>query len=395
MAITAEAIALSNAAQVAAEAYALTKANLAETTASAHADNIVTAEEARAIADAQAKANAAQAAAETTAQAFTEAWSEENATNDTDLRHTSDTSMIDGGKIYAGSSIQVGNLDGVSDYVSMTPELLQYFKYFNETIGHQPSKALTRMDIGVCDNDETVPLGGYWSKAPRVFVTPDNMMVYDATAPTFSQSLVCPEPIPSLISTGRYEITPQIRLEQTDGTGGGSINISKGITKASDGPVVIETGPEFLIPETETESMSVIVGLTGGDQVVTQNESAKHPGPYTYSYAAYLAKGRVHLQYYAGGVWNDTTWSDQWFYPTQTTTIQYDISHASYITKLRMQISAYNWWVINNRGSFAGAVNFGSPGLNYSATMNSYVSALTDNTPLAVGTVRYFAIAED
>jgi len=394
-AITTEIQTKANLAQAAAETYALAKANLAETTATAHADNIVTAEEARAIADALARANTAQATAEATAQAFTEAWSEENATDDADLRHTSDTSMIDGGKIYAGSNIQVGNLDGVSDYVSMTPELLQYFKYFNEIIGHQPSKALTRMDIGICNNNETIPLNGYWAKAPRVFVTPDNMMVYDSTASAFSQSLICPEPIPALVSTGKYQITPQITLEQTNGTGGGSINVSKGITKDYDGPVVIETGPEFLIPEAETESMSVIVSLTGGHQIKTQNESAKDPGPYTYSYSAYLALGRIHLQYYAGGVWNDTTWETQWFYPMQATTFQYDISHASFITKLRMQVSASDWWVMNNIGSYMGAYNFGPVGLSYGVTMSSYLSALTDNTPLAVGTVRYFAIAEE
>lgn len=75
--LKADATAKANAAQAAAEAYALAKAELAETTAKAHADGIVDAEEARAIADATAKANAAKelaistAAADATAKAGT------------------------------------------------------------------------------------------------------------------------------------------------------------------------------------------------------------------------------------------------------------------------------------------------------------------------------------
>ena len=61
-----------DAAQSAAESYALAKANLAETTAKAYADGVVSDEEARAIADATAKANAAKAAAEAAAKAYTD-----------------------------------------------------------------------------------------------------------------------------------------------------------------------------------------------------------------------------------------------------------------------------------------------------------------------------------
>ncbi|NCB68479.1 MAG: hypothetical protein EOM47_06485 [Bacteroidia bacterium] len=61
--VAADATAKANAAQTAAQNYALAKAQLAEVTAKAHADGIVDAEEARAIADATAKAEAARVAA--------------------------------------------------------------------------------------------------------------------------------------------------------------------------------------------------------------------------------------------------------------------------------------------------------------------------------------------
>ena len=327
---------------------------------------------------------------------YTEEWSEQNATDDADIRATTlgDSTMINGGKIHVGSSIKIGNIDGVSDYVDINPEKLQYYKYFDATIGHQPSKALTRMDIGTCGNDETVPLKGYWEKAPRVFITPDNMMVYDSTDSNFSQSLVCPEPVPDKVSTGVYKITPQIRLERSNGMGGGAVNIMTTFNFNGEWQQITPaTGAEFTISEAGTLSMSVIVDLRGGIQRTSNVGTSKEP---IANYPAYQALGQVKLQYYAGGTWNETALFQGWFHPTTPSTHQFNISHASQITQIRLVVQQSQIWLISNFGAIvSNNLLFGPQGLNYTPSIISYTSALADNTPLAVGTVRYFAIAEE
>ncbi|MCP3941620.1 MAG: hypothetical protein GY710_09085 [Desulfobacteraceae bacterium] len=334
-----------------------------------------------------------------TTQAHTEAWSEQGATNDADIRHIDDSTTIDGGKVNVGSQIQIGNKDGVSDYVEMTAGHLQYHAWLGAGLGHQPSKALRRFECGSGNNNETLTLPGYWAYPPKVFVIPENMTCYNASQPNHSQTLVCPEPIPVETGTNThiYKITPKIRLERTDGMGGQAINLVLSGILANTASTM--TSGTYALPSTEigTRSASVVVSMTGAYQSPA-GHSYNPKGEITGTLPAtlYTIHLKAMLQYCMSGTWHNTSW--QIFSSVsynQETTKAFNIStQGADITHFRMIVTLYS---INRScmGGLIGYLNiFPSRGYHFAARMASYTSALVSNTPLAEGSCRYFAIGE-
>ena len=182
---------------------AAAKAHLAEVIAKAYADGIVTAEEARAIADAQAKADAAQA--------YTEAWSEPGATNDADIRHGSDTTMIDGGKIYAGSQINIGNLIN-GDYCRIDAGDIDFYYWIGST--HVQYKSLKRREEGVGEHDDVINIPGYFKEIPKVDVIPKSTQTYSVALASYGvdQVLQCNAENITEYSSARWRFTVKCLL---------------------------------------------------------------------------------------------------------------------------------------------------------------------------------------
>jgi len=114
---------------------------------------------------------------------------EVGATNDSAWRAASDTTLIDGGQIYAGSQIQIGNLDGYSDFCEITDGDIDFYYYTGSA--HKLYKTLKRIEGGIASDGDTVDIPGYWKSQPNVWTFPASIETYNPDYPNQSQTLDC------------------------------------------------------------------------------------------------------------------------------------------------------------------------------------------------------------
>lgn len=100
-----------------------------------------------------------------------------------------DTTLIDGGKIYAGSKIQIGNLDGVSDYCKIDGGDIEFYKYANGY--HHMYKSLKKIEHGSVPNDTLVTLPGPWEQPPSIQVSTADIPIYSEYHTAQDQQLQC------------------------------------------------------------------------------------------------------------------------------------------------------------------------------------------------------------
>jgi len=113
------------------------------------------------------------------------------ATDDSDIRHSSDTTKIDGGKIHADSQITIGNtVDG--DYCQIDDGDIEFY-YYKSGAGHVLYKSLKRRESGVAVNGDVVTIPGYFYNKPTVNVTPNQIQTYSTALATYNvnQILKC------------------------------------------------------------------------------------------------------------------------------------------------------------------------------------------------------------
>jgi hypothetical protein len=176
------------------------------------------------------------------------------ATNNSSWSHPNNTSLIDGGKMSAGSSI-VLNAGGFArfgqnvlidtnsntgsiivsktapieggklnysavDYAHLTDGDLKIF-YYNGT-GHTLYNSLTRIETGTAVNGSTVVIPGIWRNAPKVSVFPNSMTVFKASHNNQDQKLICSAT--SLVkhanfsTKSQYQFVPKATLEIANNT---------------------------------------------------------------------------------------------------------------------------------------------------------------------------------
>jgi len=111
------------------------------------------------------------------------------ATNNSAWEYPEDSTTIDGGKIHAGSELQIGNIDGVSDYCLLTAGDIDFYRYINAT--HRHAKSLKRIEGGEVPSGNSVPIPGYFSSEPQVIVSPFDLQVYNKDHSTSNQRIVC------------------------------------------------------------------------------------------------------------------------------------------------------------------------------------------------------------
>jgi hypothetical protein len=165
-----------------------------------------------------------------TAKGYTDAWK------------YGSTTYINGGNIYAGSKIVVGNdniiLDGDPNgagtpgsgsiiiapdggptnqsYCELQDGDLSFYKVFSDGLQYK-YKSVVSIDSGECVNGQTIQLNGRWKERPYVQVAPAELMSYDKSYSTYSQTLSCPAPTPweSPIGSGKWYIKPRAVLKMS------------------------------------------------------------------------------------------------------------------------------------------------------------------------------------
>jgi predicted phage tail protein len=101
-----------------------------------------------------------------------------------------DGTLIDGGAIYPGSHIQIGNEDGQSDYCIMDSGNLEFYRYFPDG-QHRRVRCVRRIEFGTGEHKENVRIPGYWAVKPIIQVWPKRVPLFAASFQNNSQELIC------------------------------------------------------------------------------------------------------------------------------------------------------------------------------------------------------------
>lgn len=218
---------------------------------------------------------------------------------------------IDGGQVWAGSNIKIGNMDGASDYCSITKGEITFYKYFS-TIGHKQTKSLKRLEIGTATTGVEKEIPGYWASKPQIFVSPLSIQTYVKDASAQDQVLSCPQPTPYKKSEGKWAFVPNIMLIVSGLSGMGNYmpinyytnyDIDWGSIVSSPDFSSIHYGDEYEITESNIIGMNVNFGVQAGYMRTYQRVSTEDT-----QYLIYALKFYVRVGYYITNTWYATDW---------------------------------------------------------------------------------------
>ncbi|SDU26526.1 host specificity factor TipJ family phage tail protein [Desulfobacula phenolica] len=294
---------------------------------------------------------------------------------------STDTTTIDGGKVWAGSCITIGNMDGVSDFVQISSNGIITYRYFNATIGHQPVKSLKRIEYGYCESGVTVTLPGYWAKQPIIHVSPRTIKTYVNAHSDYDQQIECPNPVSYEVSTGVWAFNAVAQLILSDGAGGQNIGYSATTDTTEHSSVFYATPAEYSISEASTESVKAFVSLSGFYEQYWNQWTIRH------SILVIL-----QIRYKTGGAWSDWTGDDTYWVDENKTSADISVTSGTAITDV--QVRAVWYWDDDYIASDYYDYHWPAepPVSNISCTLESYESTLSGFTEIATGTLNYIAI---
>jgi hypothetical protein len=320
-----------------------------------------------------------------------------NQLDQSEWQHDDDVSRIDGGKIYAGSNIVIGDtVDG--DYCDINNGDINFYKYFGSSIGHKSVKSLKKVEVGVATNGVTTTLPGYWATQPQIIVSPNNLQSFHKDYVGENQSLFCAHPVPVEVSPGVWEFTPQAELVFSDG-----------IVSETPGDDTTHY-PDYDYPEGEWVSMDVLYGnwvdipaATSGTSVIkmsghvvvnyaTWNEKTLE---YDYSYKAHYCHVQARMEFWDGSQSYYTSWQNIVINSEYWNTFEIDIPE---------QTGSFNRLRLNMRPRYdnetdldAGELSVGGaeePRVRIRGILDSFTGDKATTTVVASGTVNYMAISE-
>jgi len=172
---------------------------------------------------------------------------ENNATDDSNWRHLSDITKIDGGKLFVGSQIVLNEggsatfgdsnviIDTTGDhgsiiiapdggideqnYCHLTDGDIQFYRYIDSD--HRPYTSMTRIESGAATSGDWVEIPGYWVNSPVVMVSPKSVQGYSRLYPNFDQSMKVEAAGLQEFSEGRWKFKASAYNELTNGTTSG------------------------------------------------------------------------------------------------------------------------------------------------------------------------------
>lgn len=219
--------------------------------------------------------------------------SESGATNDSLWRSAGDYTKLDGGVIYAGSRIVVGDnniiLDGKSndgednaiyvaddggpggstgfggeprDYVKLHKGNIEF--YIAAEGMHRRYNSLSKCIMGLCNSgewkvisDESGPV--FWKKKPSVFVYPNSTLIYDATNSMQSQTFQCYVEAVEKVAEDSMQWKFKPKMQLSLGAGMNGINVGL-VTLAQSGTTVYSNE---VVVNGQTKSLQINCSAVG------------------------------------------------------------------------------------------------------------------------------------
>jgi len=256
----------------------------------------------------------------------------DDATNDADLRHTSDLTTINGGKIFAGSEITVGeggkmvvgdkNIiidsadvggsqgriiiapDGgpdTNDYCEITDAKLTYNYYNGAT--HTQYNAIRRFEVveGATSGQYTA-IPGLWRVIPRVVASLASVGVYEVAYKEFSQSVRCYVEDIRLQSgkTTEYEAKPILELNIAGGVVPAATPVDKIANPNTTSAFNYYTAATVLQADLDISKITISVGVLVEYQ---RTDTWYHDGDVYYSTSHFPIPVTIYLQGLIGGSW--------------------------------------------------------------------------------------------
>lgn len=235
------------------------------------------------------------------AKKYTEGWSEEGATNDTDIRYESDTTKIDGGKIHADSQITIGNtVDG--DYCIINQGDLEFYRFLSGQ--HRLAKSLKRVEGGVALSGVQESIPGYFAKQPKLIVSPNTAPMYSAAYPGQDQTLQvrADSLIEDPVGSGNWKFNPVCQLILAAGNVSDVVNVAHDYNDITNPPGVFGvatplsyTSPQLSMPNnTRSVTVNIDWSVRFGTGVYSTVEATWKTNTIT-----------ATLQFYYSGAWHN------------------------------------------------------------------------------------------
>lgn len=287
--------------------------------------------------------------------------------------YPSDVTKINGGKIHAGSSIKIGDVDGTSDYCFIDDGDISFYKYFGGS--HVLYKSLKAIEVGTASNNTTVTLTGIYYSEPFIFVVKAEMDSYIADRENQSiRQQIAAENI-TQYSTYRYQFTAICRTILSSGNDADTVNYSAAISGFSESVRTANTS--LFTTAAGVTSLTVAGNYSGTCYVMTQ---VGDTGTYVARYGTVRIRVLVSID---GGAYqqaHDTGWVTN---PSGSWSKAFSVSSGSHTVRCRLEVdmekdpgwSFYSPWE-------------GSASLLWQ-TISTNMSAAT---VLSTGTLRYLAI---
>ena len=177
---------------------------------------------------------------------------EDNATDNAAWEHPDDTTKIDGGELYVGSSIRLneggiavfgdenvvintaGNHGSIvvsedggaanNSYCELSDGDIN-FQYWNGST-HIPYSSLTRLETGVGNNNQWVYIPGVFKEVPKIMVSPNAIQTYNYAYRTASQKMRFEVVDLQQYDNLQWRFKPRATLDLSEGSTGG-INVNE------------------------------------------------------------------------------------------------------------------------------------------------------------------------
>ena len=288
-----------------------------------------------------------------------------------------DESLIDGGKIYVGSSLQIGNADGTSDYCYMNAGEIDYYRYIGGA--HKYARSLKSIEVGSATSGTTVTLEGFYRSAPAIIASPKTIKTYsvDGTNESYDQEISVNITNLSETSTDscQYSFVPVCTLNISGQVSSGTPETTGYDSSTSTNPLTVTTA-NYTSFDSGVRSVTAFISARGYIDNWIEPDSA--PPGYRISRAIF----KVRVQYYYNGAWAYSSWSDTVSNTSNYRSFSITVSNSSYdITQMKIEL---NVSTLESFDHIYGDVIFQS----YTAEMTGY------STSIANGIINYIAIGE-
>ncbi len=209
-------------------------------------------------------------------------------TDDSDIRHASDNTKIDGGKIHPESGIVIRN--GASgDYCHIHSGDISFYQFIAN--GFREVKSLKRIDIGSVASHTWKTLSGYWASTPSIWVCPAEILTYNASFSNQSQKMRTGVTNVELVSDGVYRFKGESLLETGDGSA--NVIVNRRCYSASQ-----TANTASYSPPNNTRKITASVRIKGCHRKWDSGD-----------YNSYYVNMRARLRYWTNGAWHYTSYS--------------------------------------------------------------------------------------